>query len=534
MKQLKCLVTDYSVVDNNGLIDINFQESINIGANSRISLDKISLEILPNPEGVINLTADQTINITTQLSGDRTVASRQITLPSGKYTYNASTSPQYKGIPDLLLTLNNLCNGILNGTPLQSNAVTSKETDYGLSFKWLGKHSKNSYKLSLHVLQSAFGEGNKGFAPILNNNEMTDDNMSQSSQAKTSGFVANKLGAFYAYTNLPIINGCFNTSINCKIREENGVIDPVDIGLCLNPGIRTTPTILYGIAVRNNKIYILNNGELGAELDKSKIVNKDSLKLWFYTDSTTGNFRIGRQEEGTSPFEELSAVGVFNGFDFNTSYCHGISGTSTHEIIDKSHQFLNWRAFLQPNVVVNDYGVVYNTEPEQNLIYLSKENLEAGTPNRIIQLDFHSAPLLINSLGFNTNIIQGNVSDTTIFVRNANAGIDFQNYYDIGLDVLNLDLSTYVGSSGTSASTDTSQVYYKQRISGKKNTLAYFIIQRLQPDESIFFSESKQLIFLDIENKEPMSISSLQFRLYNVDSQIPVNFSTASFNLYVD
>ena len=177
---------------------------------------------------------------------------------------------------------------------------------------------------------------------------------------------------------------------------------------------------------------------------------------------------------------------------------------------------------------------MYNTEPEQNLIYLSKENLEAGTPNRIIQLDFHSAPLLINSLGFNTNIIQGNVSDTTIFVRNANAGIDFQNYYDIALDVLNLDLSTYVGSSGTSASTDTSQVYYKQRISGKKNTLAYFIIQRLQPDESIFFSESKQLIFLDIENKEPMSISSLQFRLYNVDSQIPVNFSTASFNLYVD
>ena len=107
MKQLKCLVTDYSVVDNNGLIDINFQESINIGANSRISLDKISLEILPNPEGVINLTADQTIDITTQLRGERSVAPRQITLAAGKYTYNASTSPQYKGIPDLLLTLNN-------------------------------------------------------------------------------------------------------------------------------------------------------------------------------------------------------------------------------------------------------------------------------------------------------------------------------------------------------------------------------------------------------------------------------------------
>ena len=169
-----------------------------------------------------------------------------------------------------------------------------------------------------------------------------------------------------------------------------------------------------------------------------------------------------------------------------------------------------------------------------NLIYLTKENLEAGTPNRTIQLDFTSAPLLINSLGFNTNILQGNVSDTAILVRQAESGIDFQNYYDIALDVLNLDLQTFVGSSGVSASTDVSQAYYKSRISGKKNTLAYFIIQRLQPDESIFFSESKQLIFLDIDNREPMSISSLQFRLYNVDSQIPVNFSTASFNLYVE
>ena len=139
MKQLKCLVTDYSIIDNNGLIDINFQESINISANSRIALDKISLEILPNPEGVINLTADQTINITTQVRGNRLVAPRQITLEAGKYTYNASTSPQYAGIPDLLLTLNNLCNGILNGTPLQSNGVNSPETDYGLSFKWIGK-----------------------------------------------------------------------------------------------------------------------------------------------------------------------------------------------------------------------------------------------------------------------------------------------------------------------------------------------------------------------------------------------------------
>lgn len=533
MKQLKCLVTDYSVVDNNGLIDINFQESINISANSRIALDKISLEILPNPEGVINLTADQTINITTQVRGNRLVAPRQITLEAGKYTYNASTSPQYAGIPDLLLTLNNLCNGILNGTPLQSNGVNAPETDYGLSFKWIGKTEKNTYKLSLHVIQGVFGSGDKGYAPTLNNNQVTQLNMTQSSQATTFGLVANIVGDYYAYSNLPIINGCFNTSINCQVKQNAGVIDPFDIGLCLSPGANTTPSILYGIAFRNNKVYILNNGELGAELDRAKFVDNPNRKIWFYTDNTTGNFRIAINE-GEQPIEVMSAVGAYTGFDFNTSYCIGVAGISTQTVIGNSNKFLNWRAFIQPNVTVNTNGVVYNTEPETNLIYLSKENLEAGTPNRTIQLDFSSAPLLINSLGFNTNIIQGNVSDTAILVRQAESGIDFQNYYDIALDVLNLDLQTFVGSSGVSASTDVSQAYYKSRISGKKNTLAYFIIQRLQPEESIFFSESKQLIFLDIENRESMSISSLQFRLYNVDSQIPVNFSTASFNLYIE
>lgn len=530
MKQLKCLVTDYSVINNNGLIDINFQESINISANSRIALDKISLEILPNPEGIINLTTDQTISISTQVRGRRETVSRQITLQAGKYTYNVSTSPQYAGIPDLLRTLNNLCNGILNGTPLQSNAVTSPETDYGLSFKWIGKTENGTFKLSLHVIQALFGIGDKGYAPILNIIDITSKNMNPS---LTSGLVANIPGNYDAYTKLPIINGCFNTSINVKVKENAGVFDSFDIGLCLSPGAVNSPVILYGLAFRDNKVFILNNGILGRELDRTKFINNPNRKIWFYTDNTSGNFRVAINE-GEQPIEIISNIGEYTGFDFNTSYCQGVIGVSTQTTVVNSNEFLNWRTFLQPNAVANTNGVVYNTEPAMNLLYLSKENLEAGTPNRTIQLDFNSAPLLISSLGFNTNIIQGNVSDTSILIRDAISGIDFQNYYDIALDVLNLDLATFVGSSGVSASTDVSQVYYKQRISGKKNTLAYFIIQRLQPDESIFFSESKQLIFLDIENKEPMSISSLQFRIYNVDSQIPVNFATASFNLYVE
>ena len=54
----------------------------------------------------------------------------------------------------------------------------------------------------------------------------------------------------------------------------------------------------------------------------------------------------------------------------------------------------------------------------------------------------------------------------------------------MALDVLNLNLETYVGGSGSGT------------VSGKRNTLCYFLIQRLTPDENIFFAEAKQLVFL--------------------------------------
>ena len=72
MIQLKCIVNDYSIIQNNGLIDINFQQSIEIKPNSTIALDKISLAILPNPEGTVILQDSQIITIRTQASGPKT------------------------------------------------------------------------------------------------------------------------------------------------------------------------------------------------------------------------------------------------------------------------------------------------------------------------------------------------------------------------------------------------------------------------------------------------------------------------------
>jgi len=534
MKQLKCIVSDYSVVENNGLIDINFQQSIDIKPNSTIALDKISLEILPNPDGTIILQAPQTITIKTQASGPKTQIARQVTLPAGTYTYNhAPSTPSNLGSPDLLLTLNNLFNGILIGTPKLTNNADSPELDYGLGFKWLGQLDKNVYKLSCHVFQQEF-VGNQGFPIELNNNQITNVNMNQAVVGGVKGLVSNLAGAFWASTNLPIIQGCLNGWINVKI--INIVANTFQYGLAFPSAQGEAPVINWGISCYNDKVYIINNGVQGRELDASLFKsiggNKDNLKIWFFTDGSDNSLRMALSL-GTGDIYFMTDDGDFTNYDFNNAYHIAVTGNSVASSVANSNQFLSWRWFLQPNTSIDELGTIYKKNPEPNKYYLSTPNLEASTPNRIVQIDFTQAPLLINSLGFSDNILQGQVSFTHQLVLEASNGIDFSNWYDIALDVLNLNMESYVGSSGTNASSDSSQVTYKNMISGKKNTLAYFLIQRLNPDESVFFSESKQLMFLSLNNEQSMSVSTLQFRLYNVATQTPINFSTASFNLFI-
>jgi len=528
MKQLKCIVSNYSVVENNGLIDINFQQSINIKPNSTIALDKISMEILPNPDGTLILQAPQTIIINNQISGAKKQTPVQITLPAGTYTYNASPqTPKLVGSPDLLMTLNNLCNGILDGIPLESNTATTPELDYGLGYKWLGHLDKNVYKLSLHVFQQEFA-GDKGFPIELTNNNLTTQNMSISADGTLKGVVANLFGDFSSYTNSPIIQGCFNGWLN--MRMQNIVDNSFRIGLSFAPKNSVAPVIQYGLACYNDTIFLINEGLETIALDKSLFFQKANLKLWFWTEG--GSLMIGAAE-GSGALFWSTAFGQLTNYDFNIAYRVAVVGTSVASNVNNANRFLTWRFFMQPNITTNEIGTIYNKTPLPNEYYLSQPNLEASTPNRVIQLDFSQAPLLINSLGFSKNILQGKVSFTDHLVIDAPNGIDFSNWYDIALDVLNLNLESYVGSSGVNAASDLTAVTYKNMISGKKNTLAYFLIQRLNQDESVFFNESKQHTFLSLNNQESINVSSLQFRIYNVATQTPINFSTASFNIFI-
>ena len=522
MKQLKIIVTDYSITNNSGIIDINFNQSINIPPYSSLALDKISMQILPTPNGLITLQADQTVNIITQTIGDKVTASRSFILPGGQYVYNTGGT-NTSGYPDLLLTLNTLCNGLLDGTPKLPN---TPEVDIGLGFKWTGKMLNAAFIVSLNIYQGDFksSAGGAAVAPLIENSDITQSSMTLVNIAGSvkNGYVANIEGPFYAYTKQTLIQGCMQSSIDIRANDYTADGAEFSYGLALPPATNAAPIILYGIKAINDKFFVINNGIVGLELDSVDFLSEGVVNMYMYTDNTLGHLRFAT-EKGTAEVTFPVGINAYTGFDYNTAYCLAVSGVSTKTGVTTGNIFQNWRAFFQPNVSVDNNGSFFEVQPSKN--YISTPNLGAITPIRTVSLNFTEAPLLINNLGFGLNILQGPVSTLSTLVIKAANGIDFQSYYDLALDVLNLNLENYVGSSGSSS--------ISSGTNGKRNTLSYFVIQRLTETEPIFFAESKQLMFLSLENRESISVSSLQFRIYNCATNVPVNFATCSFNIFV-
>lgn len=529
MKQLKVIVNQYNTVNNSGYIDINFNQSIEIPPYSSLALDKISMEILPSPTGRITIAEDQEILITTQSQGNVT-GTRSCILKAGQYTYNTSSLTPASvtfGIADLLLTLNSICNGLLNGTPNLNSANTDPAVDYGLGFKWTGAISGTAYKVTLNAYQCNFGTGNQARAPLMNNTDIiaSPELTPLPASVATNGFQAKTADtSYFAYTKEQLINGCLQANIDLR---ANDITDPdatFSYGLALPPASGGVPVVLYGIKGIGGKMYIINNGVQGSEIDKTPFFKNTpadtTTNVYMYTDESSNHLHMCVQQ-GTDPIiiASITPDGAYTGFSYNTAYCLAITGYAIGTTGSTSNLFANWRAFFQPFIVTDNIGNYFQVPENRN--YLSAPNLNAVTPIRILQLDFTNSPLLINNLGFATNILQGTCSVANMLSIPAANGVDFVNWYDLALDVLNLNLETYVGNSGSSSA------------SGKRNTLCYFLIQRLTPEENIFFAEAKQMVFLDIANRETISISTLQFRIYNVSTNIPLNFTNGSFNIYV-
>jgi hypothetical protein len=548
MKQLKVIVNSYNV--NNGYINVNFNQSIDINPYSSIALDKISLQILPNASGTIVIQEDQTINITTQNRGARLSGVRSVILPAGQYTYNQTTpfvpsNANVSALPDIITTLNNLFNGILIGTPLlTSNTPGASELDYGLGFKWIGQLTTDNppvYKVRLDSYQDDFGTGSNA-RPFLTppgqfilTGPVDPGTGAVTTIAKTTsyllggaaGFKTTSVSGNYGIVDsIPIISGCFQGNIRLVLGDINTTGSSFGYGLVRATDSNTLPIIIYGFVFVNNNVYVIDNSIINYNnpIDKDYFIGDNvdgkegTVNVYIYTDNTEGNLRLC-VENPSGTIAYTTPVGAYTGFDLNIPYYMAVRGYNGMGM-GNSNYFTNFRAFHQPNIQIDNNGLYYAIPPPQ--LYLTTNNSIVGatTPNRQIQIDLTNSPLLIKGLGFGLNIIQGAVSDNSTFSYTGPKGIDFSNYYDLGLQLLNINLETYVGfTDGLKC--------------GKNNTLAYFLAQRISDSSDLFYYEQKQMMFLSVENKEKLNISSLQFRVYDINTGLAVNLTSGSFNIFI-
>lgn len=525
MKQLKIVANDYNITNASGVININFNQNIDISPYSSLALDKISMQINPLPSGQFVLQSDQTIllnpmNTASNVAGAATA--RSITLKAGRYSYNTSSTitPNTTGIPDIVSTLNNLFNGSLDGFPNARPPFITSECDFGLGFLWNGKvNSKGVYSVTLDVYQQALSSSNQR---IPNIQQITPDGITGTAAGV---YTANTTGDYSIVGNSPLIIGCMQTRMTLILGDIELGGNNFSYGIGYTPATGEIPVIEYGLTFYNgNRVYLINNHAETIEIDidyfKPIGTYSNKINIWMYTDSSSGHLRLCVEKQTTPDSNKKEVVyttpiNAFTGYDFNNSYVTLLEGY--YGGTGSSNVFSVFLGITQPTLTNNNIGYYYD-RPAQ-LTYVATPNLQY-TPTRQILIDYSNAPILINNLGFGVNVqvisVSAGVPSTTV----APQGIDFRNWYDLGLDVLNLPIETYVGfSNGQNC--------------GKKNTICYFLLQRISDQDSLFFAESKQLMFLSIENKAPISISSLQFRVYDVNSGLPINASSISFNLFV-
>ena len=523
MKQLKIVANDYNITNASGVININFNQTIDIAPYSSLALDKISMQINPLPTGQFVLQTDQTIllnpmNTASKSGGVSTT--RTITLKAGRYSYNTSSTvtPNTTGIPDIVATLNNLFNGALNGFPNDRPPIIAAECDFGLGFLWSGSvNTKGVYSVTLDVYQQALTTSTQRIPtpqPITATSLATGSNV----------YTANITGDYSIVGNSPLIIGCMQTRMTLILGDIESQGNNFNYGIGFTPATGELPVIQYGLSFYGNTVYLVNNTLETIEIDidyfKPILTYSNKINIWMYTDESSGHLRLCVEKQTTADTNKkevvyITPVNAFTGYDFNNSYVTLLQGY--YGGTGDANIFSLFLGITQPTLTNNNIGYYYD-RPAQ-LTYVATPNLQF-TPTRQILIDYSNAPILINNLGFGVNVqvlsVSAGVPSSTV----APQGIDFKNWYDLGLDVLNLPIETYVGfSNGKNC--------------GKKNTICYFLLQRISDQDSLFFAESKQLMFLSIENKSPISISSLQFRVYDVNSGIPINASSISFNLFV-
>lgn len=514
MKQLKIVVDEIDTA--NPFFTANFTETITISPDSRIWFDKISFNIISSGgDGSIQL-GEQILQIAPNvITGPLSQGYRSIYLAPATYT----------NIDALYVALQTAMNGCLNSKP--SNPIGNKMPDVGLSF--LANPSEtNPTQTELAFVQS---ECIRQTNPISSN-----INLGAYWWTPTVPQGATPWQLTYP---TPILAGalqCNSAVYFPSLVDYTG--NECFIGLYTQTGIGPIYDYVraFGFLLTDDGTWHYYNNETLSEIGAQALFQSandppTTLMSWWVEPNDEAHLKCGLFDVGTNPqvpAELLVSPNLtFEGYDVNRNYYFGADGTRNGATLPV--QILDPYITYQPNIVQEHVGWRLNTGDSLNKNYKGLEQRSWGNyapyPElsvigpRNVSISFRTAQSLMQGLGF-TNIINYLVGTSGSIIGSNPVG--FVNFFDLALDCYNFTLDSYMSSPHTK---------------GRVSAIAYFVPVPTSSisGQTMFYAENKQLTFIDIRNKVPQTVETLNFRLYNPQNPMQTFLlSNVSFTLFIE
>ena len=507
MKQLKIIADQYN--SQSSVSQARFNESITLAPHSRIWLDKISMNIISSGgDGTYTIGA-QTITFNpSKLPGTATSQYKTFTIDAGTYS-----------LPELLALIQDGFNRSLNSNPAFNSIGTI--VDLGLGFLVTSAIPLTN---TIPVVTISF----VGATCETRNDVLLDDAAifgDTITPTVYTPFTASALfptpllgGAMLVSTSLRTQTGLMSTNA-CRV----GLFNPLPAG-----GLQ------YGLELFGGLWYVVNGANTTLVTNQIAFdnsgVNFQDKQYCFYTDPTDAaanglRFSIIDESGPTRVILYTTPAGAFTGYTTANTYYFSIEWEADPaNVLEWQNPYITY----QPNIAVDNVGPYIDFASIGARTYLGGTSAPSVTtypvlplvapPIRNVVIKFVDSTALAFGLGFGTTTLPTIVgSSGSVTADNA---VNFVNFIDLAIDILNLPLSTYISSSSTT---------------GRTNTLAYFTPQpQNYTSTSLYSYENKNITFIDINNEQPLVLESLQYRVYNpTDLNSYFVFSNLSITMFV-
>ena len=508
MKQLKILADQYN--SQFSVSQARFNESVTLAPHSRIWLDKISMNILSSGGDGTYIIGAQTITFNpNRLSGAYTSLFRTFTIPANTYS-----------LPELLALIQDGFNRSLYSSQAYNSG--QQVPDLGLGF----------------LVTSAIQPG--GTAPVVTISFVgatctTRDDVLLENCAINADIIYPEIfgpATASAYWPTPLLGGAL--LVSTSLRTDTGLFgaNTYRVGL-FNP--LPAGGLQYGLELVGGVWYVVNGNISTVVTNQAAFQNTgDNWEFKQYgfhidpTDAVANGLRfniIDSSDPNAKVVLYTTPAGAYTGYTTAISYYFAIEGEAD---IALPMLWQNPYITYQPNIAVDNNGHYIDFQSIGGRTYLNQVISPSLTiypvlplvapPIRNVVIKFVNSTTLAFGLGFGTTTLPTLVgSSGSITAENT---VNFVNFIDLALDILNLPLSTYISSSNTT---------------GRTNTLAYFTpTPQNSTSTSMYSYENKNITFIDINNDEPLVLESVQYRVYNpADLNSYFVFSNLSITMFV-